>query len=92
LLLGCYSNGTVLVWHASARKFIHRYEEIENPINCVDINKSGTKFVTGGNDENVKVYDLGKKSSPQIMESIAGIAPKHSNRVYCVKYNPENEN
>lgn len=42
----------------------------------MDVNPEGTKFVTGGQDGELRLYDLGKKSDPKILESSSEV-PKH---------------
>lgn len=71
---------------------MHRYQDPSNPINGLDINCDGTKFATGGFDTEVKVYDLGKRTPPTILEGFEGGAPKHSNRVYGIKFYKDNPN
>jgi COMPASS component SWD3 len=56
----------------------------------LDINCDGTKFATAGMDTKVRIYDVGKKSTPSIMES--GEIPSHSNRIFCVKWLDDNPN
>jgi WD40 repeat protein len=47
---------------------LHRYKEKDNQVNAVDINSDGTKFATGGLDTLIRLYDLGKRTTPTIME------------------------
>lgn len=51
----------------------------------LDVNCDGTKFVTGGEDKQIRVYDVGKKSKPKIFEGVTEI-PNHSNRIHAVKF------
>ena len=83
--MACYSNGTTLFWHTTSKTILHRYEDSENPLNTIDINYDSSKFATGGTDTEVKIYDVGKKSPPTILEGTT-TAPKHSNRIYALKF------
>lgn len=83
--MACYSNGTTLFWHTTSKTILHRYEDSENPLNTIDINYDASKFATGGTDTEVKLYDVGKKSPPTILEGTP-TAPKHSNRIYALKF------
>ncbi len=59
-------------------------------INAIDFNSDGTKFVTGGHDTVLRIYDAGKKSTPTVLEG--GVVTNHKNRIYCVKFLSDNPN
>jgi len=62
----------------------------------VDYNKDGTQFATAGNDGIVRIYDekmlkVARTLNTELEGGGSG-APGHSNRVFCVKYDPEDTN
>ena len=54
-------------------------------LNCLDINFDGQLFATGGDDTNIRLYDVGKKSSIRILEGTTEY-PAHKNRVFALKF------
>lgn len=69
-----------------------QFTEQENQVLCLDVRLDGEKFVTGGKDQSVRVYDEVKQvldtEFPPGMWSQIG----HSNRIFCVKFHPDEPN
>jgi COMPASS component SWD3 len=57
----------------------------------MDFSPDGTLLATAGKDAKVRVYDETTKSIAYTMKSLAEL-PGHSNRVFCVKFNPTDPN
>lgn len=65
----------------------------ENQIFCVDYRSDGAMFATAGKDKVVRVYDEATKSLiHEMVEGTAKVTPGHSNRVFSLKFNPEDPN
>lgn len=90
-LLATYSNGNVIYWHATSKQALFRIHEQDNQVNCCDFAIDGNKFVTGGSDCKIRLYDCGKMSKPPTTLE-AGSVPVHSNRVFGVKFHPNDPN
>jgi WD40 repeat protein len=91
LLVGS-ADGTVSHYHSETGKLLHKIEEEDNAINSVDYSNDGKRFVTGGNDISVRLYDEGMKTLICKMQPFKFNEPGHSGRIFAVKFNPENSN
>ena len=91
LLIGS-SDGYVSHWHTTSGKILHSLHEIDNSINSVDYSRDYRKFITGGNDVTVRLYDEGMKSLITSMKPYKFEQPGHSGRIFTVKFHPENNN
>lgn len=58
---------------------------------CLDFNTNGTLLAVGGRDAHVRVYDETTKSLAATLKE-KGELPGHSNRIFCVKFNPLDDN
>lgn len=58
----------------------------------MDYHPGGVQFAVSGKERRVEIYDETTKSLLTTMERGSHGNPGHSNRVYCVKYDPENPN
>lgn len=67
-------------------------KENNNCINSVDYSSDYRKFVTGGSDVAVRLYDEGMKTKIVEMRPYKFDHPGHSSRIFCVKFNPDNIN
>jgi WD40 repeat protein len=66
-----------------------RCDDPENHLYCLDYNYDGTLLATAGRDTKIRIYDETTKSLALVMKE-RGEMPGHSNRVFCVKFNPLN--
>lgn len=81
VIMSVSADGKVSSWHTLNGKKLHSFEEKNNPIMCLDINAEGNKFVTGGNDKVVKLYDDETKTLiKELRPSYSQIG--HSNRIF----------
>ncbi|EGR32040.1 hypothetical protein IMG5_098760 [Ichthyophthirius multifiliis] len=87
MLLSTYSDGKTLYWNVQNQKIVHMFEEKGNDLNTCDFNLDGSKFITGGLDTKVRLYDL-ETQQCQILQ--AGICSGHKNRIYASKFSTEN--
>ena len=92
ILIVVSADGSITHWHTTSGKILHTIKEKDNAINCVDYAADYRKFVTGGNDVTVRVYDEGMKTKVCEMSAYKFEEPGHSGRIFCVKFNPENKN
>lgn len=83
--------GTVQHWHMTTDECFHTFTYDENPVFALDYDDNGTKYVTGGKDAKIRIYD---ESTQQNITTLQGgllgdyerEAPGHSNRVFSVKF------
>jgi WD40 repeat protein len=68
-----------------------RCDDPENHLYCLDYNTEGTHLAVAGRDYHVRIYDETTKSLFMILKE-KGELPGHSNRIFCVKFNPLNSN
>jgi len=58
----------------------------------MDYNHDASCLATGGSDMFIRLYDEQTKSEIAKMKDLGDLYPGHSNRVFCVKWNPGNHN
>lgn len=56
------SEGWVTHWHIPSGKELFTVKEENNSILCMDYDKTGERFATGGKDFNIRIYDECTKS------------------------------
>jgi len=91
LVAGC-ADGSITHWHVSSGKLLHKIQEKTNQILCMDYNSDGSMFAAAGKDYIVRVYDENTKSVSVTLEGGILSYPGHSNRVFSVKFLPEDPN
>ena len=79
-------------WHATSGKCLHqKTDDPENHLYSIDFTKDGQLLAAAGKDKYIWVYDETTKSLAFKMKG-RGALPGHSNRVFCVKFNPKDQN
>jgi COMPASS component SWD3 len=68
-----------------------RCDNPDNHLYCLDYNYEGTMLAVAGRDGHVRIYDETTKSLALDMKE-KGEQPGHSNRVFAVRYNPNDSN
>jgi COMPASS component SWD3 len=58
----------------------------------MDYNPNATVLATGGSDNYIRLYDEQTKTELAKMKEGSDLFPGHSNRVFCVKWNPNDRN
>ena len=56
------SDGTLSHWHITSEKRVHVIVEKDNQIYAVDYREDAEKFITGGKDTKIRVYDEATKT------------------------------
>jgi len=67
-------------------------EENKNEINCMDFSPEGDSFATAGKDHVIRIYDDETKKVTSRLQGYINKNCGHSNRVFCLKYNPHDPN
>jgi WD40 repeat protein len=57
----------------------------------MDYNVDATVLATGGSDHYIRLYDEATKSELAKMKEGGDDMPGHSNRIYCIKWNPNSK-
>lgn len=87
------ANGKAQHWHIASGRCLHTIDEVDNQIYAVDYKQDGSAFATAGKDKTVRIYDEATKSCMVAMSSgTAKVTPGHSNRIFSVKFHPEDPN
>lgn len=92
VIVTAQADGTLKHWHATSGKCLHQVPpENENSLCTIDFNSNGTLLATGGKDRYVRIYDETTKTVAFSMKE-GGSLCGHSNRIFCVKFNPQEPN
>lgn len=92
VLVTCSADGTLRHWHATSGKCLHsRQDDDENHLYCMDFNKDGTLLAVAGRDQHIHIFDETTKTLAFKMKE-AGDKCGHSNRIFCTKFNPSDNN
>lgn len=92
VLISISANGALQHWHTTSGKLLHTIYDEFNQLLGVDYKPDGCQFAAAGSDTVVRVYDEAtRKLVSELKGSVSG-KPGHSNRVFCCKFDKENEN
>lgn len=92
VLVTAQADGSLKHWHTTSGKCLHqRCDNPDNHLYTLDFNVDGTLLAAAGRDCHVRIYDETTKSLALDMKE-RGELPGHSNRVFCVKFNPLDSN
>mmetsp|Transcript_66048 Transcript_66048/g.130971 ORF Transcript_66048/g.130971 Transcript_66048/m.130971 type:complete len:488 (-) Transcript_66048:197-1660(-) len=91
VLLAANADGTVCHWHVTSRKCLHTISEEKNQVYALDFRADGSFFASAGKDYSVRVYDEATKSVVHTLCTgwIGAPSGGHSNRIFSVKFDPE---
>jgi len=92
VLLTVNANGALEHWHVTSGKRLHRIYDELNQLLCCDYNNTGSQFCSGGKDCIVRVYDEESRKLISELEGGGQGENGHSNRVFCVKFDPNDPN
>jgi WD40 repeat protein len=80
-------------WHVQSGKCIHTLkEDNDNNVFALDFSIDGKLFAAAGSDTRVYIYDEQTKQRIHIMTQGAGHLPGHANRVFTLKFHPQDHN
>jgi COMPASS component SWD3 len=94
VLVSAQADGWLKHWHATSGKCLHQMKCDDNPeqqLYSIDYNADGSLLATAGKDKHIRLYDEQTKSIVLNMKE-NGDLPGHSNRIFCVKFDPFNSN
>ena len=92
ILVAGAADGSIYHWHVTSGKLLHTIEPVDGiQYYCLDYSPDGRHFALGGKDFAVKIIDEHTKT---LIDSLTGGggSPGHSNRIFSVKYNPDDAN
>ncbi|CAD8143240.1 unnamed protein product [Paramecium octaurelia] len=86
------TKGEVQHWHMTSGKCLGTMKEDNSDIYCIDYNQDATKLAVCGLNPIIRIHDEEKR----VVDVRLGVEqtqpPGHNNRVYCVKFHPQNPN
>lgn len=92
MLVTVHADGTIRHWHVTSGKCVHqRQDDPENQLYTCDYNHDGTHLATAGRDLKIRIYDESTKSVAYTLKDSDSL-PGHSNRIFCVKFDPWDKN
>jgi WD40 repeat protein len=92
-LLSCASDGEIFCWQPHTGELLYRLkEEEENEIFCMDYSPTDNQFATAGLDHRIRIYD--DETQKIVLKFLGSLDDQlgHSNRIFALKYSPENPN
>ena len=93
VLLSTSSEGLIQQWQTSTGKCLHSIKEDNgNMIYALDYAHDGLQFAVAGSDKHVYIYDETTKQLIHAMAEGAHHQPGHANRVFSVKFHPDDTN
>jgi len=95
VLVSASADGWLKHWHATSGKCLHQMKCEDNEdqqLYTIDYNLDGTLLATAGKDKHIRLYDEQTKALVLKMKDNGAGLPGHSNRVFCVKFNPFDTN
>ena len=96
VLVSAQADGYLKHWHATSGRCLHQKkvqdeETGENQLYSIDYNPEGSLLACAGKDRYVRLYDEQTKTIALKMKENSDFCG-HSNRVFCVKFNPTQPN
>ena len=93
VLVTTQSSGVIHHWHVQSGKCTHTIkEDNDNNLYALDFTQDGRLFATAGSDTRVSIYDEMTKQKIHVMAEGPGHHVGHSNRVFTVKFHPQDQN
>ena len=92
VLVACSADGCIYHWHVTSGKLLHTMEpEGTNQFFCLDYSPDGKQFAMGAKDKTIRIVDEHTKTYLDTLSGGMGVQG-HSNRVFSVKYVPDDPN
>ncbi|CAM9250842.1 unnamed protein product [Pylaiella littoralis] len=92
VLVSCNAAGEINHWHITSGKCLSTIKE-DDQFYALDYRKDGSVFAATGKNHTVHIYDETTKHEISLLQGGSGYgsssAPGHSNRVFAVKFHPE---
>ena len=90
LLIVCYSDGSINQYAFPPGVVINTIKPTpKNNLYTLDYAADGLSFASAGKDFKIRVYDEATFKLKTTMHSAGFTAPGHSNRVFSVKFHPD---
>ncbi len=87
------SEGAIQHWQLNSGKCFHTIrEEPNNNFFCLDFHPNGKQFAAAGMDCHIYLYDETTRQRTQKMKEGLKNQVGHSNRVFVVKFHPQDHN
>ena len=93
VVLVANADGSIDHWHMTSGKLLYKTKEENNQVYSIDYSPDGMNFCSAGRDTKVRVYEEATKACLLTLgASEYKSTPGHSNRVFAVKYKPDDPN
>ena len=94
ILVSAQADGYLKHWHATSGRCLHSRQcedNMDQQLYTIDYNFDGSLLATAGKDKYIRLYDEQTKALVMSMKENGELCG-HSNRVFCVKFDPVNQN
>ncbi|CAI2374343.1 unnamed protein product [Moneuplotes crassus] len=93
VLVACSADGLLYHWHVTSGKLLHTLDLSDHGSQffCLDFSPDGKNLALGAKDKTIRIVDEHTKTLVSTLEGGTGVLG-HSNRVFSVKYIPEDPN
>ena len=92
VMIATNADGSLLHFHTTSGRQLHKIYDPMNQLLTADYKQDGKKFLTGGEDGKIRVYDEQTRQCTETLEGGGGGLPGHTNRVFCAKFVSEDPN
>lgn len=92
ILVASSADGWIYYWHVKSGKLLYTINESPNDIYCLDYDRTYSTLASAGKDLRIRLYDEKSKSPVHIFEPAGDERKGHSNRIFAVKFHPDNGN
>lgn len=92
VMIATNAEGSLLHFHTTSGRLLHKIYDPMNQLLTADYKQDGKKFLTGGEDCKIRVYDEQTRQLTETLEGGGGGLPGHTNRIFCAKFVSEDPN
>ena len=91
MIVTTQSTGLIQHWHVASGKLANTIKEDTN-LYALDFSHDGGIFAAAGSDKHVHIYDEATHKKVHTMLEDASLHPGHSNRIFALKFHPQDPN
>ena len=92
VLLTIDTEGAIVYWHTASRKILHKIDDLNTPLLCLDYNNEGTKFAVGCENKEILIFDDQMKFVSSKFNAGSKYVPGHQSRINSVCFDSSDSN